>query len=72
MYKHTNKSRIITRRGAKFSKGEGRGEGEGYLIFVNFGTYTTALFRLVQVHQKVEDHYEERREESKTCGDQEK
>ena len=34
--------------------------------------YITTLFRLVQVHQKVEDHYEERREESKTCGDQEK
>ena len=55
-------SRIITRGG----------KGEAYLIFVSFGMYTTALFRLVQAHQQVEDHYEERREESKTCGDQEK
>ena len=53
-------SRIITRR------------GEGYLIFVNFGTPLHYLGLYKQVHQKVEDHYEERREESKTCGDQEK
>ena len=31
-------SRIITRRGVKYSMDERRGEGEAYMIFVNFGT----------------------------------